>query len=180
VWHMMKSHRPFTLSLIADTFNRSHKAVHKVLTEHYGMRKVCQNLASTSWQHTITKHCLRASFWHQEHCSGSTPPYSPDVSKWLPFCPKDYQPPMSISLRYNRQHPDSRNQCTEGPHRRRLQQCSQGWNDHLQQCVASERDHAEIVAMTFFIKSASSLLWETSYTGGSWSLYPHKNSINEF
>jgi hypothetical protein len=39
-----------------------------------------------------------------------------------------------------------------------LQQCSQGWKDHLQQCVASEEDHAEIAAMTFFIKSASSLL----------------------
>jgi hypothetical protein len=64
VWHMMKSHRPFTLRLIADPFNRSHKAVHKVLTEHFGMQKVCQHLASTSWQHTITKHCLRGSFWH--------------------------------------------------------------------------------------------------------------------
>jgi hypothetical protein len=137
-----------TMRLIANPCNRSHKAVHKILTQHFGMRKVCQHLAPTSWQYTISKHCLWGSFWHPR-----TIKWFP---KWLPFLPKDYQTPMSTSLRYSRQHPDSCNQCTKRPHRRRLQQCSQRWKDHLQQCVASEGDHAEIVAdFSFLIKSAS-------------------------
>jgi len=64
VWYMMKSDRPLTARLIADPLNRSHKAVHKILTEHFGMREVCKHLASTSWRHNVTKHCLRGSFWH--------------------------------------------------------------------------------------------------------------------
>lgn len=63
VWHLMKSDRHLTVKLTADPFNRSHKTVHKSLTEHFGMRKVCQ-LASASWQCTITKHCLWGRFWH--------------------------------------------------------------------------------------------------------------------
>jgi hypothetical protein len=72
------------------------------------------------------------------------PPYSPDVLRWLPFFPKDYQPSMSTSLCYKWQYPVSHTQCTEGPHRRIIQQCFQGWKDHLQQCVASEGDHIEM------------------------------------
>jgi hypothetical protein len=63
-WHMMKSDRPLTMILLADPCNRTSKAVHKILTENFGMQKMCQHLAPTSWKHTITKHFLRGNFWH--------------------------------------------------------------------------------------------------------------------
>jgi hypothetical protein len=177
VWHMMKSARPLTLRLIADPFNRNHKVVHKILTVHIGMRKVCQHLASTSWQHTITKHCLLWSFDIQEHCSDSTPPYSPMIPNYFLLFPRiinhlwvhHFARVNSIQTVVTNGLKDLTEEAmfprVEGPPPAMC--CF--WRGPCWNC---NDDYFYKISLINFMTDL--IYW------GSWSLYPYKNSINEF